>query len=188
MTRPTVRIVALLAALALAVSACGGGGSDESSSGSESLQGSSSGGSSSSGDSGSSGTADVEFGGDFDGSVSQCLEIAQAFGVIAMGPSMALLSGDQSIEDVRKQLGGETFTVPSELEGPFEVLDNAFAELEQSLDGINISDALGDPAAMERIEEASAVYDTDEVRNALEEVGTFLEDNCTDFNASDFGG
>lgn len=187
MTRPTVRIVALLAALALAVSACGGGSSDESSSGSESLQGSSSGGS---GDSGSSGTVDidVEFDGGFDGSLNQCLEIAQAFGIIAMGPSMALLSGGEGIEDVRKQLGGETFTVPSELEGPFEVLDEAYASTEEALEGFDYTDALGNPEAMERIEEASAAYDTDEVRAALEEVSAFLQDNCTDVNISDLGG
>ena len=186
MHRPTARILALFAGLALVVSACGGGGSDESSSsGGESLQGSSSGGS---GGSGSSDTGDIEFGGDFDGSVQACTEVASAFGSIALGPAMLLIGGEGDLGDVREQLSGQTFRVPAELEEPFRVVDDAYAQIEESLDGVNLNDAMTDPAAMERFEEAAAVFDTDEVRNALEEVSAFLEANCTDFDVSDFGG
>lgn len=182
MRRPTVRLLALFAGLALVVSACGGGGSDEdSSSGGESLQGSSSGGS------GSSDTGDIEFGGDFDGSLQACTEVASAFGSIALGPSMLLIGGEGDLGDVREQLSGRTFRVPAELEGPFEVVDEAYAQIEEALDGVNLNDAMTDPAAMERFEAAAEVFDTDEVRNALDEVSAFLEANCTDFDVSDFG-
>jgi len=183
MSRPSVRIVALLAGVALLVSACGGGSSDESA-GSVSSEGSAP---ATTAGSGSSGSADIEFGGEFDGSVKACSELSAAFASLALGPSMAFVGGEESLAELRAQLGGQTFRVPAELEDAFGVIDDAYAELEAALGGATINDAMTDPAAMQRIEEASAVYDTAEVQAALDQVGEFLEANCTDVDLGDLG-
>lgn len=183
MQRPVIRILALLAGLALVASACGGGGEESSGDGSSS-QATSSG---QANDSGPSGSADIEFGGGFDGSVADCTEIASAFGLIVLGPSMLMIQGDEGLDDVREELSGRSFTVPAELEEPFGIIDAAFADVERALDGASLTDAMTDPQVMERLEEAGAAYDTPEVQGALEDVSAFLQENCSDLDPGDLG-
>lgn len=183
MPRSAVRILTLLAALTLVVSACGGGSSEESS-GDGSSQGTSSG---QSEGSGSSGTAEIEFGGEFDGSVEACGQLSAAFVSLSIGPSMAMIGGAEDLAELREQLSGQTFRVPAELEEPFGVIDEAYAQIERDLEGLNLNDAMGDPEAMARLDEATSAYNTPEVQAALEEVGAFLEANCTDFDLGDLG-
>ena len=182
MNRPTVRVIALLAALTLAVSACGGGSDEASGDGSsqDTPSGSSEG-------TGSSGSADVEVGGDFDGSIEACGQIASAFSLVAVGPATVLLQGEESFTDVREQLAGETFTIPAELEEPFGVLEEAYAELERELEGVNLDEVLADPQAADRLDELITSYNNDEVQGAIEEIGAFLEANCTGFGPGDIG-
>lgn len=182
MLRSAVRILALFAGLTLVVSACGGGGGEEPS-GDASSQSTSSG---QSEGSGSSGTAEIEFGGEFDGSVEACGQLSGAFTSLALGPSMALIGGTEDLAGIREQLSGQTFRVPAELEEPFRIIDDAYAQIERDLEGVNITDAMGDPEAMARLDEATSAYSTPEVQGALEEVGAFLEANCTDFDPGDF--
>lgn len=191
MTRSTRRLVALFAGAALVLAACGGGGSDESSGSNVSAEGSTSGGSGSgssgSGDSGSSGSINVEVGGGFDGSVQACGELSGAFAALMLGPSAALFADQGGLEDMRKQLSGQTLRVPDALKDQFETLDAAYAQITEALDGVTLSEAMNDPAAMERVDEATSAYDTDEVQAALDDVGRFLEENCTNFGPGDFG-
>lgn len=185
MQRSAVRILALLAGLTLMVSACGGGGgSDESAEGGSSSEQSTSSGQSDG--SGSSGTAEIEFGGEFDGSVEACGQLSGAFASLMLGPSMALIGGTEDLAEMRQQLSGQTFRVPAELEEPFQIIDDAYAQIERDLEGLNLTDAMGDPEAMARLDEATSAYNTPEVQGALEEVGAFLEANCTDFDLGDF--
>ena len=112
--------------------------------------------------------------------------MSAAFVSLSIGPSMAMIGGAEDLAELREQLSGQTFRVPAELEEPFGVIDEAYAQIERDLEGLNLNDAMGDPEAMARLDEATSAYNTPEVQAALEEVGAFLEANCTDFDLGDF--
>lgn len=138
------------------------------------------------GTSGSAGAADVQVGGGFDGSVEACAELSAAFASLAIGPSIGFLAGDDGVAELRAELSGRTLRVPAVLEDPFAVLEEAYASLDAALGGLDFTDAISDPAALERFEQASSAFNTPAVQQALGEVEAFLEDNCTDFSAGDF--
>lgn len=178
MSRSRISLIAVLAAAALTVAACGGGDSESTSSGS----------SDTTAGSGSSGvtTPDVAVGGGFDGSVEACQELAAAFALIAGGPFMAMVAGEQDMTDFNEALADIDARVPSELADEFATIEAAYTEFNEALGGASITEAMTNPAVAERVEQAAESLDDPKVQEAIETVGTFLEDNCTDFGVTDF--
>jgi len=178
MSRSRTALVALFAVAALVVAACGGGDSESTSSGSPDTTAGS----------GSSGvtTPDVQVGGGFDGSVEACQELSAAFALIVGGPFMAMVAGEQDMADFNEALAEIDARVPSELADEFKTIESAYAEFNEALGGASITEAMTNPAVAERLEEASSALDNPEVEQAIETVGTFLEDNCKEFGITDF--
>lgn len=74
--------------------------------------------------------------------------------------------------------------VPAELADEFETIEAAYAKFDEALGGASIASAATDPALAERLEEAAAEFDSPNVQEAIDTVGTFLEDNCQQFNVT----
>lgn len=163
--------VALLAATVLAVAACGGGDSDSATSDTTAGNGSS-----------VIPSPDIEVGGGFDGSVQDCQELVSAFSVLALGPYTGLFGGEQEATEAEDVFADINARVPAELTDEFETIEAAYAKFEEALGGDSIAAAASDPALAARLQEAAAEFDSPNVQEAIDTVGTFLEDNCQQFN------
>ena len=175
MTRSRTTLLAMLTVAALTAAACGGGDSESSTADSPATTAG-----------GSSGmeTPDIEVGGGFDGSVEDCTQLAAAVTAVVALPMMGML-GEDAITDAEDALSGIDARIPAELEDEFRLLESAYAEYSAALDGASIADIASDPTVGEKFEQAAAAFDNPEVEAALDTVGTFLEDNCSEFGITD---
>lgn len=175
MIRSRSTLLAMLAVAILVLAACGGGDSNTTT------------GESSATTSGGSvvTTPEVSVGGGFDGSLEACTELASAFLVVAAGPVMGFVGGADGAAEFEESLADLNVRVPSELADEFAIIEAAFAEFNAVLGGASMSDMMDNPAVAERFEEASAALDDPEVEEALDTMGEFLEDNCSEFGFTD---
>lgn len=176
MTRARLNLMALVAVATLVLAACGGGDSDTTTSGDSPAT--------TSGGSGVT-TPEISVGGGFDGSLEACTELASAFLVVAAGPLMGFVGGADGAAEFEESLADLNVRVPSELADEFAIIEAAYAEFNAVLGGASLSDMMDDPAVAERFDEASAALDDPEVEEALETMGGFLEDNCSEFGFTD---
>jgi hypothetical protein len=175
MTRTRTTLLAMLAVAALLAAACGGGDSESSTGDSPATT---------SGGSSGAETPDIAVGGGFDGSLEDCTQLASAVTAVVALPMMGML-GEDAITDVEESLSGIDARIPSELEDEFGTLESAYAEYAAALDGATIADIASDPTVGEKFEQAAAAFDNPEVEAALDTIGTFLEDNCSEFGITD---
>jgi len=155
-TRRSRGVVAAAAVtLTVLLAACGGSSSSDSSS---------------SGDSGSSG-----------GSVANCMELAEAFGAIgsAMDPD-AGMTGDFDFGSIADGLDAATSKVPSAIRDDWKVLVDAYQEFAKVYDGIDLTDmaSMMDPATIQKMEDAAAVFDSAKVEKAMDNIDAWGEANC----------
>lgn len=176
MSRSRSTLLAFVAVTALLLAACGG--SDTDSTAGESP------GTTADGSSGVT-TPNVEVGGGFDGSVEACTELASAFVAVAALPVMGMLGGD-TLADVEEALADINARIPSELADEFRIIEAAYAQYADAMGDSTMADIMSDPSVAEKLGQAAEAFDDPEVEQAIDTVGQFLEDNCSEFGYTDF--
>lgn len=178
-------LAALLAmVMVVAVAACGGGGDDPvvESSGSDVTSGDSGSDSGSDSDSGDLDDALGMFGDD------ECTNVGLAYATISLGALGSMFGGameDGELEEMENELADLEAEIPDEIAGDFEVIQDAFAEF-----GAALGDGAGnifDPEYQEKMEEAGAALESDEVTEAQANIEDWLSENCEGFDTSDLG-
>ncbi|MCD9623723.1 hypothetical protein [Rhabdothermincola salaria] len=190
MTAMRNKVMATLLALVMvvAVAACGGGGDDpvvESSGNDSPTTEATDDSGSDSDDGGSSGDLDNALGmfGD-----DECTNVGLAYATISLGALGSMFGGameDEELQEMEDELAGLGAEIPDEIADDFEVIQDAFAEFGEALGegGGNIFD----PEYQEKMEEAGAALESDEVTEAQANIEEWLAENCEGFDASDFG-
>jgi hypothetical protein len=166
MTRSRTTLTALAVVATLLLAACGGGDSESTS------------------DDTASSSVPVEVGGGFDGSREDCIQLSSAYIALVALPAMGFL-GDEALAETEDALADLDARVPSELADDYKIIEDAYAEFTEVLDGASMADAATDPLLADRFEEAAEALDSPRVQGAIASFTAFIEKNCSEFGYGD---
>jgi len=179
--RVRLRVLAILAVLAvlLGATACGGGSSEDSQG--DVLSASPSDGGSSDGD--SSNPSDIDDLKDAidqmdDGPGGDCVAAGLAFFQLALAP-VGFMAGatDADIEQLRSDAEELRTEIPSEIRDDFDVYADGMEEYANAMKGADLSDIF-DPETQQKFEQAGEILDSDEMQQASENIEAYFERVC----------
>jgi hypothetical protein len=120
------------------------------------------------------------------GELGDCMSVGLAYMTLTLGVGFgslgAALGGDpEEMQATADELADLQDQIPDAIADDFETFRSAFEQMLAQLDiGEGEMPNVLDPEFQEQLEEASAVLESPEVKEAQENIATFMEDECPD--------
>ena len=108
-------------------------------------------------------------------------EASAAFLQLTLIPAGLMLGGsDEDLAELEASLDELGASIPSEIEGDFEVVRDAYTEFAEGMSGIDFSDpsTFLDESVSGQMEEASAALETPEVEEAMANIEAYFDELC----------
>ncbi len=119
------------------------------------------------------------------GDSGDCLKAAVAYATLSLQTFGATFGGSESdIQDIEDSLGDLQSEIPSELKDDFQVYSDALSQYAEQMKDVSFGD-LFNPETQQKMEDASSLLDTDEVKTAQQNIEDYFTKTCPD--AEDFG-
>ncbi len=119
------------------------------------------------------------------GGSGDCLKAAVAYATLSLQTFGAAFGGSESdIQDIEDNLGELQSEIPSELKDDFQVYSDALGQYAEQMKDVSFGD-LFNPETQQKMEDASSLLDTDDVKTAQQNIEDYFTKTCPD--AEDFG-